>query len=100
MGAGGNRGNLLRWQAAWGYKTAMIARLTERNQLTLPAELVATIDLSTRHFDAEVVDGRIVLTPVPRVSWETIQSEVAEAGVTEQDVAEAVAWVRKTSRPS
>ena len=78
----------------------MIARLTERNQLTLPAELVATIDLSTRHFDAEVVDGRIVLTPVPRVSWETIQSEVAEAGVTEQDVAEAVAWVRKTSRPS
>jgi hypothetical protein len=76
----------------------MLARKTSKNQLTLPKEVVghfSGIDL----FDATVEDNRIVLTPVKitpiAVSLDSIRQKMARLGITEDNVAEAVAWSRK-----
>lgn len=74
----------------------MLARLTSKNQLTLPAELVRQLPRSD-YFDAEIADGAIVLRPVrvvPIIDLERVRDEVAAAGATEADVEQAIAWAR------
>jgi hypothetical protein len=75
----------------------MLARKTSKNQLTLPKEVVGNfpgIDL----FDASVENNRIILTPVKIVpidpSLDKIRKKMASLGIVENDVAEAIQWVR------
>jgi hypothetical protein len=76
----------------------MLARKTSKNQLTLPKEIVKhfpEIDL----FDVSVKDNRIVLVPVRITpvgsSLEAIQKKMDKLGISEQDLSDAVDWVRK-----
>lgn len=76
----------------------MLAKLTSKNQLTLPKEIVSNfpgIDL----FDATIEENRIVLTPMKVIpitaSLSGVRSKMKKLGLTPSDVEEAVKWSRK-----
>lgn len=75
----------------------MLAKLTAKNQLTLPKAIVAQVG-ATDYFDVELADGRIVLTPVRPRQADAVREKLEALGITEQDVADAVAHARKGRR--
>ena len=72
----------------------MLSILTPKNQLTLPKSIMSDFP-GVEYFDVTKEDGRIVLTPVNITQADTIRTKLAELGVTESDVTEAIAWARK-----
>ena len=72
----------------------MLSKLTSTNQLTLPKSIISDFP-GIEYFDVTKEDGRIVLTPVNITQTDTIRTKLAELGVTETDVTEAIAWARK-----
>ena len=73
----------------------MLAKLTSKNQLTLPKAVIAAIE-GTGYFDVTEENGRIVLTPVRVNRADAVRAKLAELGLTEADIADAVAWARPT----
>ncbi len=73
----------------------MLAKLTSKNQLTLP-QTVASAFQGTEYFDVTNENGRIVLTPVRLTRAAAVRSKLADLGLSEADVAEAVAWARQS----
>ena len=73
----------------------MLAKLTVKNQLTLPKAVISDFG-GTRYFDVTSENGRIVLTPVRVNRADAVRAKMAEIGITEADVADAVAWARRT----
>ncbi len=76
----------------------MLAKLTAKNQITLPRDVVKEFK-GIDYFDAMVQDGRIVLEPV-RIrpvagNLQGIREKMRKLGVSEADVAEAVRWSRQ-----
>ena len=47
------------------------------------------------HFDVTSENGRIVLTPVRFNRADVVRAKLAEVGITESDVADAVKWARR-----
>ncbi|MDE0232339.1 MAG: AbrB/MazE/SpoVT family DNA-binding domain-containing protein [bacterium] len=72
----------------------MLAKLTSKNQLTLPKAIMAGFE-EVEYFDVTTDSGRVVLTPVRLVQADAVRAKLAEMGVSEADVAEAVAWARQ-----
>jgi hypothetical protein len=75
----------------------MLAKLTAKNQLTLPVELLRRLPRS-QYFDAAVEGGAIVLRPVQVVAaldLEKLRDEVAALGASEADVGAAVRRARR-----
>lgn len=72
----------------------MLAKLTSKNQLTLPKEVIAGFP-DTTFFEIETVNGQIVLTPVRMQRADAVRAKLAALGMSEQDVADAVQWVRR-----
>jgi hypothetical protein len=73
----------------------MLAKLTVKNQLTLP-KAVATKFSGVEYFEVST-DGRsITLRPFQRSRIEEVWAHLEKLGITEQDVSDAVAWVRET----
>jgi hypothetical protein len=73
----------------------MLAKLTAKNQLTLPKSVTSAVG-ATEYFDVQVVNGQIVLTPVRLQRGDAIRAKLAELNLTEQDIADAVAWARRS----
>lgn len=73
----------------------MLAKMTSKNQLILPKNITAAID-PAEYFDVEARNGQIVLTPVRIHRGDAVRAKLAELGLDEQDIAEAVAWARKS----
>ena len=71
----------------------MLAKLTSKNQLTLPKAVTAAVE-ATEYFDVTTENGRIVLTPVRVNRADGVRAKLAELGLSEQDVSDAVAWAR------
>lgn len=71
----------------------MLAKLTTRNQLTLPKSVVMSVG-KTDNFDVQVENGRIMLTPVSIQNADAVRAKLDTLGIKEQDIADAVAWVR------
>ena len=71
----------------------MIAKITSKNQLTLPKSVVQAVG-AAEYFDVEVRQGQIVLTPVRIQRGDAVRAKLAALGLTEADVAGAVRWVR------
>ena len=71
----------------------MLAKLTAKNQLTLPKAAVAAVDAAD-YFDVAAENGRIVLTPVRVNRAGAVRAKLAELGLSEADVADAIAWAR------
>ena len=72
----------------------MLAKLTAKNQLTLPKAIVSAVE-GTEYFDVTEENGRIVLTPVRINRADAVRAKLAELGIAEIDVADAVAWARR-----
>ena len=73
----------------------MIAKLTAKNQLTLPKAVLSLID-PTEYFEVETQGGRIILTPVRPQRADAVRKKLAELGITEKDVDDAIAWARRS----
>lgn len=72
----------------------MLAKLSTKNQLTLPKSIVQQIN-DPEYFEVSLEDGRIVLTPVKVQSADAVRDKLASLGITEQDVNDAIQWSRK-----
>lgn len=75
----------------------MLAKLTSKNQLTLPKSVTTEVG-PVEYFDVVARDGQIILTPVRIQRGDAVRAKLAELGITGQDVSEAVEWVRKPVR--
>ena len=75
----------------------MLAKLTTKNQITLPRKVVQEF-VGIEYFDADVQDGRIVLVPVRMQPVDAtltgIRAKMKKLGIMPADVTEAVQWVR------
>ena len=71
----------------------MLAKLTSKNQLTLPKSAVEAV-AAAEYFDVEVREGQIVLTPVRIQRGDKVRAKIAELGLTGADVSDAVRWAR------
>jgi hypothetical protein len=74
----------------------MLAKLTSKNQLTLPKSITAAVG-TAEYFDVEASNGRIVLTPVRIQRGDAVRAKLAELDLQEQDTADAVAWTRRAA---
>lgn len=72
----------------------MLAKLTSKNQITLPKAAVSAVD-AAEYFDVTVESGRIVLTPVRVQKAQAVREKLEQLGLTEQDIEDAVAWARQ-----
>ena len=72
----------------------MLAKLTATKQLTLPDELLVSVP-GVDCFSASVEDRRIVLVPLRPSRADAVREKLAELGISEEDVKDAVAWVRR-----
>ncbi|ETF02848.1 AbrB family transcriptional regulator [Advenella kashmirensis W13003] len=72
----------------------MLAKLTSKNQITLPKAVVSKVD-AAEYFEVEVENGRIVLTPVRVQQGQAVRDKLQQLGITEQDVEDAISWGRK-----
>jgi hypothetical protein len=75
---------------------AMLAKLTSKNQLTLPKSVTTAIG-ATEYFDVEASNGRIVLTPVRIQRGDAVRAKLAELDLQGADTADAVAWARQAA---
>lgn len=74
----------------------MLAKMTSKNQLTLPKSVTAAVG-PVEYFDVEVRNGQIVLTPVRIQRGDAVRAKLTELGLSEQDIADAVVWARKSA---
>lgn len=72
----------------------MLAKLTSKNQLTLPKAVVNAVG-RFEYFEVAVEQGRIVLTPVRPDAARGVREKLESMGVTEGDVEAAIEWARK-----
>ena len=73
----------------------MLAKLTAKNQLTLPRRAIELLG-PVSHFQVDVEGDRLILTPARPGAAGAVRRKLEELGVTEADVADAVAWARKS----
>lgn len=73
----------------------MLAKLTAKNQLTLPKSITREVGES-EYFDVKVESGQIILTPVKIQPANAVRAKLAALDLSEQDIADAVAWARKS----
>lgn len=71
----------------------MLAKMTSKNQLTLPKSVVQEVG-AAEYFDVEVRAGQIVLTPVRIQRGDVVRAKLAALGLTGADVADAVRRAR------
>lgn len=71
----------------------MLAKLTVKNQLTLPKSVTNEI-APTEYFDIKVENGQIILTPVTIHRTDAVRTKLAALDLSEQDILDAVAWAR------
>ncbi len=72
----------------------MLAKLTAKNQLTLPKSATEKVG-ATGYFEVETRNGQIILTPVRIQRADAVRAKLAELALSEQDVADAVTWARR-----
>lgn len=75
----------------------MLAKLTSKNQLTLPKRVLAEF-ADAEYFDVRVEGGHIVLEPVRIQRADAVRAKLAELGIGEEDVEQAVRWARSDQR--
>lgn len=72
----------------------MLAKITAKNQLTLPKAITNAVG-PVEYFDVQAKDGQIVLTPVRIQRADAVRAKLAELDLKEQDIADAVDWARR-----
>jgi antitoxin component of MazEF toxin-antitoxin module len=72
----------------------MLAKLTSKNQLTLPKSITQAIGES-EYFEIKVENGQIILTPVKIQRANAVRAKLVALELTEQDITDALTWARK-----
>jgi antitoxin component of MazEF toxin-antitoxin module len=72
----------------------MLAKMTAKNQLTLPKTVTDAVG-ATEYFDVEIRNGQIILTPVRIQRADAVRAKLVELKLSEQDIADAVTWARQ-----
>ena len=72
----------------------MLAKKTVKNQITLPKAVVTRFS-EVDYFDVSTDGECIILRPLQRSRAEGVRSRLAQLGIEEQDVADALAWTRE-----
>ena len=75
----------------------MLAKLTSKNQLTLPKSVTNALG-AVDYFEVKAQGGQIILTPVRIQRADAVRAKLAELDLVEYDVADAVAWARQPKR--
>jgi len=75
----------------------MFAKLTAKNQLTLPKAITQAIG-PAEYFDVVTRDGQIVLTPVRIQRADAVRARLAELDLTEADLADSIRWARRPGK--
>ena len=73
----------------------MLAKMTVKNQLTLPKAVVTRFK-GVEYFDVSTDGESITLRPLIRSKADEVREHLAQLGITEQDVKDAIAWARRT----
>jgi hypothetical protein len=79
----------------------MLAKLTSKNQLTLPKSITDQIALSAgplEYFDVQSANGQIVLTPVRIQRGDAVRAKLAKLAISPSDIEDAVHWARDSAR--
>lgn len=76
----------------------MLAKMTSKNQLTLPKSVTRAVD-ATEYFDVEARAGQIILTPVRIQRGDAVRAKLAELNLGNSDITGAVSWARATAIP-
>ena len=74
----------------------MLAKKTTKNQITLPKAVVTKFH-GIDYFDVTTDGDRIVLRPLRESRTDEVRARLAQLGIAEQDVEDAVAWARQHS---
>ena len=77
----------------------MLAKLTVKNQLTLPKAVTQAVG-AAEYFDVQAQGGQIILTPVRIQRADAVRAKLAELNIQQSDIADAVAWARKPAGKS
>ncbi len=77
----------------------MLAKLTSKNQITLPKALVNKFP-GTEYFDVQEEAGQLVLKPVKLRDLDAVWRKIESLGITEKDIGDAVKWARRTKAPA
>jgi len=72
----------------------VLAKKTVKNQITLPKAVVTRFS-EVDYFDVSTDGECIILRPLQRSRAEEVRSRLAQLGIEEQDVADALAWTRE-----
>ncbi|MDA3949005.1 MAG: AbrB/MazE/SpoVT family DNA-binding domain-containing protein [Spirochaeta sp.] len=71
----------------------MLAKLTVRNQLTIPKEIARQFPEVT-YFDVTTDGGKVILTPLKTSRADEVRERLAEYGISASDIDDAVDWAR------
>jgi hypothetical protein len=77
----------------------MLAKITAKNQLTLPKAITNAVG-PAEYFDVQTRDGQIILTPVRIQRADAVRAKLAELDLNERDISDAVAWARRSASKS
>jgi hypothetical protein len=72
----------------------MLAKMTVKNQLTVP-KAVARLFPGVEYFEVSTDGSAITLKPLRLSRLDEVRAKIASLGITEQDIADAVAWARQ-----
>jgi hypothetical protein len=71
----------------------MLAKLTVKNQLTLPKTVVSQFP-GVERFDVLVEGDSVRLRPFRHSRADEVREHLASLGITEQDLKDAITWAR------
>ncbi|MHB1144694.1 MAG: hypothetical protein ACYCZS_07330 [Thiobacillus sp.] len=74
----------------------MLAKMTSKNQLTLPKSVTNALG-EVEYFDVQTRNGQVILTPVRIQRADAVRAKLAELDLTKQDIADAVTWARQST---
>jgi hypothetical protein len=72
----------------------MLAKKTSKNQITLPKAVVSRFT-GVEYFDVSTDGANIILRPLRESRSSEVRAQLTKLGITEQDVANSVAWARR-----
>ncbi len=77
----------------------MLAKLTSKNQLTLPKSVTDSLG-PVQYFEVQVQSGQVVLTPVRIQRGDAVRAKLAELELGDDVLAQALSWAVDGPSPS
>lgn len=70
----------------------MLAKLTSKNQLTLPKSVTDQLG-AVQYFEVSLQAGQVLLTPVRIQRGDAVRAKLAELSIDDQAIDQALAWM-------